>query len=108
MKRLFLLTAALTTLLSTANWIRSYDSVVCAENDAVCGSPISRLEACEDLRDLRETLPFQADDASDNVRMEHILYSSEEGSGQILKNGVERSGLPNHLTPQRVHGGIMP
>jgi hypothetical protein len=47
--------------------------------------------------------------ADDNIRMEQMLYVSED-LRQIREEWRRFwfTDMPSHLTPQRVHGGIVP
>ena len=47
--------------------------------------------------------------ADDNIRMEQMLYQSED-LRQIREEWRRFwfNDMPSHLTPQRVHGGIVP
>jgi hypothetical protein len=47
--------------------------------------------------------------ADDNIRMEQMLYASED-LRQIREEWRRFwfTDMPSHLTPQRVHGGIIP
>lgn len=47
--------------------------------------------------------------ADDNIRMEQMLYVSEDL--RQIRDEWRRfwfTDMPSHLTPQRVHGGIVP
>lgn len=47
--------------------------------------------------------------ADDNIRMEQLLYQSEDL--RQIRNEWRRiwfNDMPSHLTPERVHGGIVP
>ena len=47
--------------------------------------------------------------ADDNIRLEQLLFQSED-LRQIREEWrrVWFNDMPSHLTPQRVHGGIIP